>query len=288
MQTKETVSLSDNKQTGRCILIYAPPSVGKSASALTLPDDLLIINAEKKPAQDVIKEMLEIRKEPNRKVSLWQFETFDEYIEGIGNLKLEYDACKFPFRSIFFDGMSFLQSEFKLSLEDSRHNKDVVNPQKSREDILTDRFRVEIPDYGSMASMLKRMTFILNQIAQIHNVNVVCTAWAMQQPKWNAQLDYAPYFIGKEYPNVMMGYFNIVGLLVKNPNTVTGYPPVIRFVPTYQDNFLARAGNYKLSQNKFPIYENGVHTEDWIGAGELDFTNIIKVITGDKNEGRNE
>lgn len=275
----ETVSLSNRKETGRCMLTYSDSSIGKSFQALTLPDNLLFINTEKKPVQDVIYEALQLRNEPDRNITLWEFETFDEYVEQIGNLKLQYDADQFPYRSIHFDGLSFMQSEFRLAMEDSRHNKDKDDPKKKREDILSDKFRIEQADYGSLASMMKRITFLLNRIS-LKGVNVVCTAWAMQRPSWNMSLDYAPYFVGKEYSSIMMGYFNMVGLLVKNPNTETGYPPVIRYVSTSQHNFLARAGNYKLANNYYPVNdEHGKIAGYWKGATELDYTKIINVIT---------
>lgn len=280
----EIVSLSNRKETGRCFVTYSPSGYGKSFTALSLPDNLLFINAEKKAAQDVIYEALELRGEPDRKVDLWEFETFDEYRDNIGNLKLQYDLGHFPYRSIFFDGLSFAQSEFKLAMEDDRF-KDALK-EKKRDDLLSDRFRLEIADFGGLASMMKRITFLLNAISR-KGVNVVCTAWAMERPGWDKSLDFAPYFVGKEYSNIMMGYFNYVGMLVKNPNTVTGYPPVIRYVPTYQHNFLARAGNYKLTNNPYPIYDNekkGIDNKPlllgyWIGATELDYTKIIDVIT---------
>lgn len=273
----ETVSLLNRKETGRCMLTYSDSSIGKSFQALTLPDNLLFINTEKKPAQDVIYEALQLRNELDRNVTLWEFETFDEYVEQIGNLKLQYDLGQFPYRSIFFDGLSFMQSEFKLNMEDSRFG-DALK-EKKRDNILSDRFRLDQSDYGGLASMMKRVTFLLNRIS-LKGVNVVCTAWAMERPKWNMSLDYAPYFVGKEYSNIMMGYFNMVGLLVKNPNTETGYPPVIRYVSTSQHNFLARAGNYKLANNYYPVNdETGKIAGYWKGATELDYTKIINVIT---------
>ena len=228
MANKETVSLSEKKQTGRCILMYAPSSYGKSLQALSLPDDLLYINAERKAAHDVIYEGLELRGELNRKITLWEFRNFDEYYNEIGDLSLLYEKGSRPYNSIFFDGLSFAQSEFKLAMEDSRFG-DALK-EKKRDDILSDRFRLDISDYGGLASMMKRITFLLNKIS-LYGVNVVCSAWAMQRPSWNKLLDYAPYFVGKEYAQIMMGYFNIIGMLAKNPNTVTGYPPVIRFAP---------------------------------------------------------
>jgi hypothetical protein len=275
MSKLETITLKDRKETGRCILIYSPSSYGKTASALSLPDDLLIFNAAKKSIRDVIYEGLELRGEPDRKVTICELDSFDQYIDQIGNLSLSYDNGAFPYRSIFFDELSFAQSEFKLAMEDDRF-KDALK-EKKREDLLGDRFRLDQSDYGGLASMMKRITFLLSKIS-LHGVNVVCTAWAMERPSWNRMLDFAPYFVGKEYSSIMMGYFNIVGMLVKNPNTITGYPPVIRFVPTYANNFLARAGNYKLANNQYPVYEKGVITDTWIGATELDFTKIINVI----------
>jgi hypothetical protein len=277
MSKLETVTLKDRKETGRCILVYAPSGYGKTYSALTLPGRLLIINAEKKPVEDVVYEALEQRGEPDREVTICELDNFDQYIKEVGNLKIRYDVCggDLPYDSIFFDGLSFAQSEFKLAMEDDRF--EYYLKINKREDILTDRFRFEIPDWGGIASMMKRITFLLTEISKL-GANVVCTAWAMEHPSWNRSLDFAPYFVGKEYSKIMMGYFNIIGMLVSNPNTVSGYPPVIRFKPTYANNFLARAGNYKLTNNPYPVYENGVITDTWVGATELDFSKIINVI----------
>ena len=48
MGKKETITLDQEDNTGRCIFIYSDPAVGKSFSALSLEDKLLIINTEKK------------------------------------------------------------------------------------------------------------------------------------------------------------------------------------------------------------------------------------------------
>lgn len=272
---KETLSLQDRKRSGRCILTYSESGRGKSYQLLTLPDPLLIINAEAKSIQDVIFEALEARGETNRKITIWEFENFSEYMKNISELKEKYDNGTFPYQSIVFDGMSFAQSDFKLELEDDRYDLMVEKDKKKKRDEinLADMFQMEQADWGKNASMMKRITFLLNRISR-YGINVVCNAWEMSSPKWNRLLGRAPYFQGKEYATVMLGYFNIVGLLVANPNTRTGYPPVIRFVPE-GDDFLARAGNAKLAAGTFKVNDSN---EVWQGAGILDYGKIVKVL----------
>lgn len=273
----EIITLQDRKPSGRCILIYGAPGVGKSFSALSLPDDLLIINAEKKSVNDVIYEGLELRNEPERKIYKKEFNNFDEILNFLGDLKLQYKVGNKPYQSIFFDGLSFAQSDFKLSMEDDRHLSSLVDPNKKREDVLSDKFRLEQSDWGGLASMMKRITSLLNRLS-LSDINIVCSAWSMGNPSYDKTIDFAPHFVGKEYSKIIMGYFNIIGLVVPNPNTGTGYPPIIRFKPTFQHNFVARGGHTKLSNSIYPVFENNKQIGSWIGAGELNFTKIINIV----------
>ena len=70
---KQTINLENDIHSGRCILCYSDPSVGKSVQSLTLPGRLLFINRESKDARGVIREGLELFGQPNREIDLVEF-----------------------------------------------------------------------------------------------------------------------------------------------------------------------------------------------------------------------
>jgi len=257
---KETVV--DDKaleDAGLCVLIYGKVGVGKTESLLTLRDPLLIISTEPKDIKRTIKQALKRRGEKNRKITIWEFEKFDEYMQSLDALVEKYENGGRPFRSIGFDTLSFAQSKFKLDLEDDRF--DLRLEQERRRDSLIDRFRMERGDWGGLGSMMVRLTALLNRISK-YGVIVVATAGLMEYPSWNKLLEAAPAFQGIDYPRVMAGFFDLVGLVEPNPkNPDYPYPPIVRFVS--DGSFVARNCSDALGKK---------------GRGVLDFEKILKVM----------
>lgn len=261
---RETVSLKSKPDLGLCACAYGGIGWGKTLQLLTLlrcPDveKLLIITNEPKDIKRTIIQGLKILELEDKEVDIVEFDTFDEYEEHIGNLKLAFDKGTKVYDAIGFDTLSFAASKFKVDFEDDRF--DERREAGKRKDIMIDKFRVEQADWGGMASAMKRITWMLNKISK-HGVYVVCNAGLTEYPTWNRTLEAAPNFQGKEYASVMAGFFDLVGLVEKNLNSESGYPPTIRFT-SEDESFVCRNCHDRLAGK----------------TAVLDWSEIIKAIS---------
>jgi hypothetical protein len=154
-----------------------------------------------------------------------------------------------PFRSFFLDGSSFLQSEIKQKCEDENREaglwlvEDKKTKTKKFKRDLIDRFRTDISSWGAIGSTMKRITAQLNRISQMGGVTVVMTAW--DDPDAIVK---RPLFLGKDFPRVVAGYFDFIGLVetrYNNKNEIV-YPPLVDFVPSRDK--LAKCCDTKLAE----------------------------------------
>lgn len=252
---------------GFCMLIYSDNGVGKTRSLLGLPDPILHYNTEPRDPRRTLSEDDRYGKKKvvfveNEKKGL---EGYDETMEFLNNLISQYDKGEKPYNSIFFDGLSFQQSDYKLSMEDSRF-QDAVSDKK-RSEILVDRFRIEQADWGGLGSMMQRLTIMLNKLSK-YGVYVVATATLIEFPKYNKQLSAAPNFLGTIFPNSFKGYFDFIGLVEPNPKDPNfPYPPIVRFMS--DGSFVAKSCSDRLNE-KLKIH----------GYAPLEFEKILKVLNG--------
>jgi hypothetical protein len=235
---EQVISLDTPVNEGVCICAYGPIGVGKTEALLTLPDRLMIISNEPKDIKRTLRSGLKRRKEEDRKIKvITDLGDFDSYVSYLAGLRQLFLDGKRPCDSLGFDTISFVSSEFKTDIEDDRFKKDFAADQK-RKNLLVDRFRFEIPDWGSIASMMKRATWLLNKLST-YGVNVVANAGMIEYPSYNRALEAAPNFQGKEYASIMAGFFDLVGIVRKNPKTPTGFPPTIAFTSA-DDSYVCR------------------------------------------------
>ena len=242
----KTYSMSErDRKKGYCFLIYGEPGVGKTVSLATLPEPILIIVTEPRDPRVSISSVY-----PERDITFIEPETFDEYIQFLSELKTSYDEKRGEYRSVAIDSLSFIQSKFKIDMEDSRFEKSVK--KQSRDELFVDRFRMELGDWGGISSAMKRVIWLLNQLSK-YGVIVVATATLTENPSWNRDLVAAPFLMGRELPSIINAYFDFIGLVEKgNP-----YPPTVSFF-SQDGSFLAKSCNRNLS-----------------GKGILDFQKII-------------
>jgi len=158
-------------------------------------------------------------------------------------------AGKLPYKSIGYDSLTFRQGLYKLTIEDDRYG--VRHLEGKDRGILIDRSRLDESDWGPMASIMKRITYLLNRLSK-YGITVVATASVMERPKWNRDFEYAPAFQGKEYPMLLNGYFDFIGYIIEpfqtDPKTgIITAPPVISF-HSEKKNYDAKCCNAKLLQ----------------------------------------
>lgn len=261
-------TLEDDAPTGRCYLIYSKPGIGKTYSLGTLPDPILLIYAEPRDPRVVLRPY-----RGKKKFDIRIYQEFDEYNAALDSLFGRYQEWTkkgkpLPYKSICFDSLSFIQSKFKMDFEDERYEigVDEINAKtkmpKKREGMIVDRFGIEQGDWGSLSSAMKRLTRALNRFSGF-GMNIVCTATLSEHVTWNAALDAAPHFIGKDYGNVFTGYFDFIGLV--EPGEVDPFPPQVHFV----------GGKKFVAKCCSPTIVN------MGGTVELDFSKIIKLTSQD-------
>jgi len=240
-------------QKGATFLIYGKPGVGKTFSLGTLPEPIHIIVTE---PRDPRVSLLPFK---NKDMTFAEVGDFDDAIAYLAKLNSGADEGKLRYKSIAFDSLSFIQSRIKLDMEDARFAAGVK--KERREDLLVDRFRIEVGDWGGISSAMKRITYLLNQLSK-YGIVVVVTATLSEFPSWNKELVAAPSFLGREFPAVINGYFDFIGLVEEGPTEP--YPPVI--------SFISKDGSFMAKSCSIGLNKTG-------GRGTLDFEKILKVIS---------
>lgn len=255
----------DPTKLGACFLIYGDTDSGKTMSALTLEDPIALINTQAKDARTV-----HFQIKHNKDIKYFKpKDAFDDIMEDLNKWLIKFQEGARPFKSLFFDDLTFGQSNIRHELEDDRHSARMLeSEEKTTTRGLTDRFRFEKPDWGSTGSMMSRLTFLLNQFSQ-YGVVVVATAVATHDyPKYGGGVKTAPSLVGFDYPRLLHGYFDFIGYIVQPFSLDQDMNPVLPRISFHSEDetFMARCNSLALLKlNKMK-------------PAPLDFTKIMKVV----------
>ncbi len=295
MITKSSKDI-DMNTLAYCMLAYGDTDSGKSASGLTLPGPIKICNTEDKDIRTVHSQFI-----TDKEVSYNYPESFDDFMDNINIWLEEAKAGKFIYKSLFLDGLTFTQSRFKHELEDDRYDARLVESEELRSNKverrgLTDRFRFEKPDWGSIGSMMSRLTGMLNQFVKF-GVIVVATAQASHDyPKYGGGVQTAPSLIGFDYSKLIHGFFDYIGYIIKpfsldtkmvdgKPVIVNGQPVIIPSPPriSFHCNLKQSADDtdeFGLANTSQPSYMARSSCLDLVrrGPAPLNYELITKVI----------
>lgn len=225
---------------GFCALEYSPPDYGKTRSAATCIPPVAFINNEHKDPRLVLAST-------GVEIDYFEPDNFDDEMELLNSWIVEAKEGKLKYKTVFKDGLTFTQSQFKLGLEENRYDARVLK-KEAREGMI-DRFRLEIPDWGVANSMMIRNTSLLNKLSKF-GVMIICTAIAHDNPKWNIELACGPALQGKEFTSVLQGFFDLIGLIVEPWHLMedgTIKPPMIDF-HSEDGKFLSRVTGEKLAR----------------------------------------
>lgn len=196
-----------------------------------------------------------------------KYETSEEYIVDMHRL---VGMESIPYRGVFFDGLSYENTRVKLAFEDDRFEKEVGRKKRS-EASLIDRYKLEWGDWGGSASIMIRITALLNSFADRHKCNVVATAWLDENPSWGRKYDYAFKFQGKEYPENVCGFFDLIGCAEEQGGYK--FPPKLKLLQLEDDRYeyILKSSGATADMLKKLIARGGY--------GPLDFTKLIAAMT---------
>ena len=124
-------------QLGTCILEYGPTGYGKTFAFRSLPGPVAVIVNEPRDPRIVLKDSKE-------KIDFFEPENFDEEIELLNKWIEEGKEGKLVYKSICKDGMTFVQGQYRMNLEDDRYGYR-VDKEEARNGLL-DRFRIDKQD----------------------------------------------------------------------------------------------------------------------------------------------
>lgn len=258
----ETVDFS---KLAPCILFYSATNAGKTMAGLTCEDPILFINTEGKDPRIIHNQV-----KHNKQIHYVKFENFDDQQDNLNRLYENAIKGTFPFKTIFYDGLTFGQQNFRHELEDARG---IVRREEEKSRGLVDQFRFEKPDWGSIGSIMARITKLLCSFSNF-GVTVICTALEdPSYPKWGRGVRIGPALVGQDFPKLLAGYFHFIGYIIKPFQMDRDGKidlPIISFAADYDpDNqdYIARCSSNELFKK---------------GPAPLNFEKIIKVIRGIK------
>lgn len=246
----------DRSSIGSCILIYGDTNSGKTTSVLTAEDPILHVNTEPKDPRTIFQQF-----EHGKNISLVRPEGFEDLMQSLNRWKGQANEGKFPFKTLFFDSLTFGQDNFRKEVEDSRF---AARGEEARGVI---DLRFEKPDWGIMSSLMGRVTYLLNQFS-MYGITVIATAQATHDwPKWGGGVKTAPALFGQDFPKTLHGYFHFIGYIEEpfkfGPEMELILPRVA--FHSNDGSFMARCNSLELAKK---------------GPAPLDWGRIVKVIRG--------
>ena len=264
--SRAPISMED---VGACVLVHGPTSAGKTMSSLTMPQPILHINKEPKDPKTVH------GVGHNVDITYGYPKNYDEIMSYLNQLIIRYEKGERPFAGIFHDGLTFSNAMYKQAVEDDRYIARTLSKNDLPRPGMTDKYKPERPDWGTIASMMARETSLLNRLSQF-GVVVVSTAISTEYPKWNQGIRMAPTLIGQEFPKLVHGYFDYIGYIIqpyrRDPQ---GNPivPRISFVPREDD----MGGMSYMARNSCTAIDIAEACGQY---APLNWTKILRVIRG--------
>jgi hypothetical protein len=260
----------DASTAGGCFLIHGFTASGKTASSITMESPILHINKEPKSPVSI---HAQLPQPSDLDITYVESEGFDDIMSFLNDLVSQAEAGKCRYKSIFHDGLTFSNAQYSQAVDDDRYEARKVSKNDLPRPGMTDRFRKERPDWSTVASMMSRETFLLNQLSKFGLV-VVSTAITAEYPKYNQSVRLAPSLIGQEFPKLIHGYFDYIGYIAQPFQYVDGKKPRlprVSFVSPGSEtegySYMARCSCVRLAQAE----ANG-------DFAPLDWSKIMKVI----------
>lgn len=247
-------------QPGNMWMLYGETEVGKTTSVLqSAPEPILVVCGEPRS----LKPSLDAARRPDLDIDVVRHTKFMDTLEFLADLENSK-----RFATVLFDGMTFV-SNVGLSGEIEDETFATKSDEEKKRKPLINRTKLSQEGFGGLSSNLFRLTNILGKIAISQKGKLVIIVCLLaENPKWNRELVAAPALKGREYPNSMPGFFDMIGLVesrVKDGKFI--YPPMVHF-KSLDGDFLAK--------------HTGVSTKT---SGPLDIAKIMETNNKQTNKG---
>ena len=205
---------------GRLILLYSETGVGKTTTTLqTSPEPILYIQFEERsvaPSLSAVGREIDVDFAP--------YTNYTELLEFVNN-----DSNFERYTTVIADGITHL-SNIALSGEIEDQTYDSLSDEDKAVKPLIKKTKMSMEGWGGLAGNLFRFTRAMGRQARLGKI-VIMTALLKENPKYDRTLAAAPDFKGKEYPNSMPGFFDLIGKLssrVDDEGCII-YPPFVEF-----------------------------------------------------------
>ena len=252
--------ISDYSENGKMILIYGDTSVGKSTSIFaTAPQPIAYLETENRSPLSSLAACG--RKDVD--VDLFEYSEWPEVLEF-----LDTQSNFVRHKTIAVDSITHLMNiQLSGELEDEAcAAKDdegrMVKP-------LISSVKLSMEGYGAISTQMVRFMKKLAILRKSGKL-VIITALLDQNPRWDKTLSAGPSLKGKEFPPMLPGFCDLIGLVKHNlaKDGKIQYPPLVYFESPEQD-FLAKFTGVKPEGTS-------------VMAGPLNFESILKLTSAKK------
>lgn len=217
----EIIPKSKLPGTGKLILIYSETGVGKTTSIFqSAPDPILYLATE--PRNPKIS--IDAAGRSDLDVDIAYYEKWVDTMDFMSD-----DKKTERHKTIVLDSATYLMnvslsSEIEDEAFDAREDK-----EKSIKPIVM-RTKMSQEAFGGLSSQMSRFMRILGRLSARGKI-VIVTALVAENPKWNRELAAAPALKGREFPNTMPGFFDLIGFVQTrhNDSGEVIYPPWVSF-----------------------------------------------------------
>jgi hypothetical protein len=212
--------------SGDIILLYSETGVGKSVTCLqTARMPILHFMTESRdPSKFLIAaDRPDLRKKGNLRFGF--YESWDDTLSFFSDPKNTA-----PAKTIIVDSITFL-SNIQLMNELTDETFEALKPEDREGKQLIKQTKMSMEAWGGLSGQLKRFTNIVSKLSQ-EGKTIIFLALLEENPKFDRSLSAGPALSGKDFPKVLPGFCDFIGMLEPNikENGRIVYPPRVRFI----------------------------------------------------------
>lgn len=206
---------------GDIMLLYGETGVGKSVTCLqTAPDPIVHFMTESRDPR----KFLIAAQRPDLRVKFGFYENWDDTISFFSDPKNTAKA-----RTIIIDSITFL-SNVQLVGEITEETFEALDEKEKKEKGLIKATKMSMEGWGGLSGQLQRFTNIVSKLSQDGKI-IIFLALLEENPRFNRSLAAGPALKGKDFPKVLPGFCDFIGMVEPrlDGNSDPIFPPRVRF-----------------------------------------------------------